>query len=287
MGARDPRLDLAGHLDLRLTRLTAGMRRQDPPARRVKPIPIPILHHAVSKIMDDPNPIPALQAAADMLTIGYYFLMRPGEHCHCTTVDASHPFLIQDIELYCGSEHLNCRTATLYTLQSATFVKLTFTTQKNGVRGERIGHGRSGHLQFCPVLAIVRRLWHHRCHGSPAFTPLHCWFRAFGGIPHHTTSSTITRLVRDSCAAIGEPFGLDPSEIDARSLRASGAMALLCARVDTDMIKLLGRWRSDAMLRYLHVQAAPVMQNFASMMLAGGHYSFRPGAHHVPMVEAI
>jgi hypothetical protein len=86
---------------------------------------------------------------------------------------------------------------------------------------------------------------------------------------------------------IGEPFGLDPSEIDARSLRVSGAMALLCAHVDTDMIKLIGCWRSEAMLRYLHIQAAPVMQNFASMMLAGGHYSLLPGTHHVTMVEAI
>jgi hypothetical protein len=73
MGAHDPRLDAAGNLDLRLTWLTAGKQRRDPPARHVKPIPIPILHHAVSKIMDDPNPIPALQAAANMLTIGYYF----------------------------------------------------------------------------------------------------------------------------------------------------------------------------------------------------------------------
>jgi hypothetical protein len=40
-------------------------------------------------------------------------------------------------------------------------------------------------------------------------------------------------------------------------------MALLCAKVDTDLIQLLGRWRSDLMLRYLQVQAQPVMQKFA------------------------
>jgi hypothetical protein len=34
-------------------------------------------------------------------------------------------------------------------------------------------------------------------------------------------------------------------------------MALLNGGVDTDIIRLIGRWRSDKMLRYLHVQAEP------------------------------
>jgi hypothetical protein len=47
-------------------------------------------------------------------------------------------------------------------------------------------------------------------------------------------------------------------------------MALLCAKVNTDLIQLLGRWRSDIMLRYLYVQAQPVMRNFARLMVQGG-----------------
>ena len=53
-------------------------------------------------------------------------------------------------------------------------------------------------------------------------------------------------------------------------------MALLCSGVDTDMIKLIGRWRSDEMLRYLHVQARPVMQGFARRMLLAGDYTLHP-----------
>jgi hypothetical protein len=36
-------------------------------------------------------------------------------------------------------------------------------------------------------------------------------------------------------------------------------MALLCAHVDTDIIRLVGRWHSNEMLRYLHIQAEPTM----------------------------
>jgi hypothetical protein len=53
-------------------------------------------------------------------------------------------------------------------------------------------------------------------------------------------------------------------------------MALLCANVDTDKIRLLGRWHSDEMLRYLHVQALPVVAPLANLMVRHGHFSFIP-----------
>jgi hypothetical protein len=75
---------------------------------------------------------------------------------------------------------------------------------------------------------------------------------------------------------LGPGFGISPNEISARSLRASGVMALLCAHVDTNIIKLLGRWRFDKMLHYLHFQAEPIMCNFASKMLNHGSFVLTP-----------
>jgi hypothetical protein len=54
-------------------------------------------------------------------------------------------------------------------------------------------------------------------------------------------------------------------------------MALLCAKVDTDVIQLLGRWRSDVMLRYLHIQAKPVTRNLARLMVQGIQFALIPG----------
>ena len=62
-------------------------------------------------------------------------------------------------------------------------------------------------------------------------------------------------------------FGFLPSDASARSLRASGATALLVARIDTDTIRLLGRWRSAEMLRYIHFQTAPIMSDHAWRVL--------------------
>ena len=61
------------------------------------------------------------------------------------------------------------------------------------------------------------------------------------------------------------------ADISAHCLGALGAMALL-----TDIIQLVGRCQSDEMLRYLHLQAAPLMQDYAHKMLIAGDYSLIP-----------
>ena len=53
--------------------------------------------------------------------------------------------------------------------------------------------------------------------------------------------------------------------------------SLMCANIDPDKIQLLGRWKSDAMIRYLHLSAHPAVRTYASAMFAGGSYSFSPG----------
>ena len=47
----------------------------------------------------------------------------------------------------------------------------------------------------------------------------------------------------------GTHLGFTHKYVSAQSLRAVGAMAPLCSSVDTDIISLIGRWRSDKMLR--------------------------------------
>ena len=165
-------------------------------------------------------------------------------------------------------------------LKASTSASLTFTTQKNGVRGEVVLHGRSGCVLCCPVAAIVRRTLCLRQHDATPSTPLATsWTH---GQKYFVTAGDITTALRLAVTLLGPDIGLVPADISARSLRAGGAMALLCAQVDTDIIRLLGRWQSDAMMRYLHLQALPAMNRFANLMTSGGNYNVTPG-HHVPV----
>ena len=74
----------------------------------------------------------------------------------------------------------------------------------------------------------------------------------------------------------GTHLGFTYKDVSVRSLWAAGAMALVCSGVNNDIISLIGRWRSDEMLRYLHMQAEPIMRNFSKLMISHGNYNLLP-----------
>ena len=86
-------------------------------------------------------------------------------------------------------------------------------------------------------------------------------------------STAITTVLRTTVTSIGKKYGLKPADISARNLRASGAMALLLGNVDSNTIKLLGRWRSDEMMKYLHTSAMQLTRNHATTMFKAANYT--------------
>lgn len=278
VGAPDPRLTPQGETDFRLRRMFQGYSKADTPPTRVKPVPVPILQHVMAQAILAADPVNL--ALADMICLAFFFLLRPGEYTG--TVSETQPFHLADVRFRLGNLPLSTSTASQDQLLTATFVTLEFTTQKNSVRGEVIGLGRSGDPNFCPVRAAARRVLHLRTHGAAPTQPLASYFDPQTVRLRRITPAVLTDLLRTSVSILGPIYGFVPSDISARSLRAAGAMALLCAKVDTDRIRLIGRWRSDEMLRYLHVQAEPIMRNFSSQMLAGGDYTLLPNHAALP-----
>jgi len=208
-----------------------------------------------------------------MLILGFFFLLRPGEYAWTDNPDAA-PFRLCDIHLINNNVRLDPNTCTEEQLNSATFVALEFTTQKNGVRGELVGLGRSGHHILCPVQAMIDRLKQLRLHNAKSTTPIYSF--KDGHTWKHITTTLLTQHLRWATTALTNTVGVSPVDISIRSLRSSGAMALLCANVDSDKIRLLGRWRSDEMLRYLHIQAFPIVQPLAHLMVRHGEFTFIP-----------
>ena len=187
---------------------------------------------------------PYTNALVDMLILGFFFLLRSGEYAATDNPDST-PFRFQDIHLLINARHLHPFTASDAELHQVNFIALESTNQKNGVRGELIGLGRSGHPHWCPVYAILSRIRHLRAHNAPLHTPL---YQYFNNSWHSITSSVLTNQLRIAVTSLGPTYGIQPLDISVRSLRASGAMALLSAGADTDVIRLLGRWHSNEML---------------------------------------
>ncbi len=272
MGAKDPHLNLAFQIDFRIQRTLRAWKQKDLAPLRVKPIPITVIRSiAVSATSDVVDA--AFHAASDMIIIGFFFLLRPGEY----TNNNGDPFRLEDAQLFIGDTRLPLMIAPKSELRLARFALLTFTTQKNGVRGEVIGLACSGDPYLCPVQAIIRRVLYLRVHSAPPTTPLARVYNT----PDKVTASYLTARIREAVTARGPDLGFLPANVLACFLRAAGATALLLARVDPDVIRLICRWRSDEMLRYLHVQAYPLMRDYSQRMLSAGTYTLIPN-HLVP-----
>ena len=263
----DPRYNSSGQRHLELKEQTQAYQKADPAPERVKPLPIQLIEHTVNALQTTAFE----KAIADLIVTGFFFLLRPGEHTYSSEAEYDRPFRLCDVSFdipnVCTA---NAAVTELTCLASANRVHLNFTNQKNGEKDEVISHGDTTETLLSPLKALRRRINHLRHWQAASDTPLHTVFLP-NGRRHRVTAADINGALKKSCTAIGASLGLSPSDISARALRAGGAMALLRAKVDSDEIKIMGRWKSDAMLVYLHRSALDTI-DFASRMLQGGRY---------------
>jgi hypothetical protein len=261
--------------------MVKAWKKEDPPPNRVKPVPVQVIRRIA--FIAQHGTCEHQKAIADMIILAFFFLLRPGEYTDTSTSARNPdkaPFRLGDVQLFVGNTRLDILRAPEAVLWTANFGSLTFDDQKNSVRGEVIGLAISGDPYLCPVKALVRRILHLRPHITHHNIPL---ARVF--LRTNTSSvrpSDITATLRHSVTFLGPELGFLSSDVSARCLRASGANALLNSNVDTDIISLIGRWRSDEMLRYLHVQNRELMKDYSRLMLSGGAYTLIPN-QQVPM----
>ncbi len=109
LGCEDPRLSVSGKLDFHLKRQLSAYLHADPPPHRVKPIPFPLIAESAG-ICHLAN-IAQTNAIADMLLLGFFFLLRPGEYA-CTENPRAAPFRLCDTHLLIQDRRIHPMTAT-------------------------------------------------------------------------------------------------------------------------------------------------------------------------------
>jgi thiol-disulfide isomerase/thioredoxin len=176
LGAPDPCLTNLGKMDLRLTRVITGWKRTDPSPERRKPVPKYVLFEA-DRLARSYNQAREL-AIADLMWIGFFYLLRPGEYLYATK--GRYPFTLGDIVLRIGAQEYTADTIPLHLLHLVSYAGLTFTMQKNGVPGELIGLTTTGASIACPVRSILRRVQHVRAYTNARDTPLYAYFDQAG-----------------------------------------------------------------------------------------------------------
>ena len=148
-------------------RQLASYQKDDSPPTRVWPLPAVFIQalYTVAQGTTARN-----ITISNITCVAFFFLIRSGKYCKGGTGTTQHPFRLKDFQLFIGQQPYNATKASNPVLTLADFAILLFITQKNGVKGESIGHVRTGHPQGCLVAAMCCQVEYLRCHG--AYHPL-------------------------------------------------------------------------------------------------------------------
>ena len=290
MGGCDPRKHIVGSTvnDPILAAFLKRLKDQDDPATRAYPANLTILRGLLDALaLDDPEYGTLNAHVIDLIIVAYYWLLRPAEYLEGAAADEdsrSQAFLFRDISLTIDGYVTDGPTTPLNDeiVQRINHATLCFFDQKNSVRGEQVGHRANNDPFFCPAKALGRIALRLQRDDAAPDTPI---YNHYNRHPKHqrwfaVKPQLVTNALRHSATRLEPITGIQAKLLSARSLRPGGATALLCAGVDSDHIQLLGRWQSDAMFRYLRIQAAT--QTLSQKMLEHGAYTFAPGQYTRP-----
>ena len=276
------------------TEYCQGLRKEDGPPSRAHPVNITILKALVDTLDKAKRADPAMAERwshlLDLAIVAFFWLLRPCEYLFRRTINTDDgnttPYELRHIHLTIDGKTYTALAAPLHDstsidrIQSAT---LQLDDQKNGVKGESIGHAATSDPTLCPAKALGRIAQRHqRYHAANPHDPTPPGKRKIyehqgpDGTWYNTANAHVTLALRTAAKSVVGTTGISHKLISARSLRPGGATALLCAGIDKDTIKLVGRWKSDAMLLYLRAQAVVIGQRFSQQMLDNGSYAFSP-----------
>ena len=266
------------------------LRDEDDPASRVYPCNMSIIRQLpLSLDLNHPRDGVLNRTVVDLTIVAFYWLLRPAEYLKSDDPGTrSQAFEYQHVQFTIDGRIYKAPRAPLNDAnitQRCTYAALEFTDQKNAVRGEIIGHSANSDPHFCPVKALLRICRRLKKASALPNTPLYHHFNS-----HHmyrqwydVRPTFVTNALRHAANHIHQETGIVSNLLSARSLRPGGATALLVAQIDTNIIQLLGRWKSDAMFRYLRVQATTHALALSQRMLDHGAYTFAPGTTQQPI----
>ena len=103
------------------------------------------------------------------------------------------------------------------------------------------------------------------------------------GKTHTFTGAELLKRLRFVATSIGsESLGFTAKEVGLHSARSGAAMAMYLAHVPVFTIMLLGRWSSNAFLRYIRKQVKEFSNGISSKMIQ--HEQFLLSLHLPPKI---
>jgi hypothetical protein len=232
-----------------LRRQLKGYTNQDPAERPQKALTPRILRELTAINST------TLDVAINELTRGaFFYAMRSCEYLKVPKSEERRTKLlvVRNLRFFRCRVQLNHSDPTLHLADN---VSITFEYQKNDERDVTITMHRTGDSVLCPVISwssIIRRI--RAIPNTSDESPV-CTYQRADGTTGLVTSKQVLDRIRDRVRALGKDvLGFEAWEVGTHSIRSAAAMAMYLAGVPVYTIMLIGRWSSDAFLRYIRRQ---------------------------------
>lgn len=209
-----------------------------------------------------------------LLIVAFFYAMRS-----CEYLITSGPRITVNIRL----KHvvfLNERGGTIAQRSPEIFnahsTSLIFENQKNKVKWDKSTQESTSDPLLNPtraLAAIVSELW--KDPRTTEDTPI-CTFYE-DGTAKFVTGDDMLKFMRRTAEAIGEDkLGFSPEDIRTHSVRSGAAMAMFLDNTPIFLIMLVGRWSSDAFLKYIRKQVLETAKGISSRMLKNDLFHVLP-----------
>jgi hypothetical protein len=263
----DPTLDRTNQKAILIRRQIKAYRDSDPARQSQACLPL-IVWQKINK--DRSSDLHS--ALGHLITGALFFAMRSCEYSNTRSADGPRKTKIltcENIQFFSNYDKrlvVIPHSAPIERLANTDCVTIRFVAQKNNDNFIRVTQYRS-EKELCPVIA-----WAHtvkRVMGYPKALPsdtVNTFLIKEKGRRVRLTATQIRSHIKLAVTQIGtRELGVNLNRVGTHSLRTSCAMLLYLAKVRTETIKLLGRWKSDAFLLYIRRQ----VQEFAEGLSAG------------------
>jgi hypothetical protein len=242
----DPSLDTDGKTSFLLRRQLKGYANNDPASKGQKPIPLDLINKMITRQSLEPG----LIVFHELTLLAFFFAMRSCEYLKTTGERRTEPLRRRNFVFRKNNKIMPHDNPNLHLADTVT---LTFEFQKQDLRDDSITQAKPGDPFLCPVIAataVVKRLLTIK--PSPD-TFVYSYADKHGKLWELTANADLAHL-RVLIATVDPVYGLKPMETGLHSIRSLAAIGMYLNNIPVYTIMLLGRWSSDAFLRYIRKQ---------------------------------
>jgi hypothetical protein len=268
----DPRLDSDGKLAFLLQHQLRGYKAIDPGEKPQLELTGSVLMKFYQLALSEFD-----KALCTLFVGSFFFAMRSCEYIKVQGTRKTKLLELKNIRFFKGNILIPHSSPFL---SSANCVLITFELQKRDTKNDTISQHRSGDKRLCPVIvwaSIAKRIRSYK--NSSSSTTVNTFQFPESGKTHFFFGAELLKRLRFATTSIGsDSLGFTAKEVGLHSARSGAAIAMYLAHVPVFTILLLGRWLSDAFLRYIRKQVKEFSNGFSSKMIQHEHFFTIPSS---------